>query len=391
MPKVNSEVLVWARETAGLTRDEAVKKLGIKDARGVDAVSRLGALESGETEPSRPTLVKMARNYRRPLLTFYLSAPPRKVGRGADFRSLPTEPRDAKTEALVDALIRDVRVRQSIVRAVLEDEEETEPLQWVGSCNMSDGHDKVLLALRGLLDVSLDAYRGQPDTDAAFHLLRERAGRAGVFVLLRGDMGNYYSAISVNAFRGFSLADQIAPFIVINDRDAQAAWSFTLLHELVHLLLGQTGFGSVRVDNDSERFCEQVAGQYLLPSQEVHSVRLRDGMEVNQADSVISQFALPRRISHTMVAYKAWQEGVISWDYYLQLANHFRSKWHEERVRRRDSTSKGGDYYVVRRHRLGSALLNLVGRLMSAGTLTTTRAAQILAVKPTQVQSVLDR
>ena len=78
MPKVSHEILSWARETAGLSPSEAVEKLGIGDARGVSAVDRLATLEAGEVEPSRPLLLKMAQHYRRPLVTFYMSAPPRK-------------------------------------------------------------------------------------------------------------------------------------------------------------------------------------------------------------------------------------------------------------------------------------------------------------------------
>jgi len=76
MPTVNPDILVWARETAGLTLQGAVTKIGIKDAHGVAAVDRLAELERGEKEPTRPVLVKMAQHYRRPLLAFYLDAPP---------------------------------------------------------------------------------------------------------------------------------------------------------------------------------------------------------------------------------------------------------------------------------------------------------------------------
>ena len=132
MPKVNPEILVWARETAGLSREVAAKKLGIRDAYGIKAVDRLSNLETGETEPTRPTLVKMAKQYRRPLVTFYLSKPPPKGDRGADFRTLRNEPSPTEN-ALLDALIRDVQARQSMVRALLEDEEEDEPLRFIGS------------------------------------------------------------------------------------------------------------------------------------------------------------------------------------------------------------------------------------------------------------------
>ena len=124
MPKVNPEILSWARETAGLTLEEAVGKLKIRDAHGVAAEERLAALESGETEPTRQMLVKMAKQYRRPLVTFYLSTPPAKGDRGADFRTLPSQNHYSTAEAVLDALVRDLRARQSMVRAVLEDEDE---------------------------------------------------------------------------------------------------------------------------------------------------------------------------------------------------------------------------------------------------------------------------
>jgi transcriptional regulator with XRE-family HTH domain len=112
MPKVNHEILSWARETAGLSLKEAVDKLGISPRLKVSAIDRLAAIEAGEVEPSRPLLVKMAQHYRRPLVTFYMSAPPRKGDRGEDFRNVPD--RHTGAEALVDALVRDIRAGQSI-------------------------------------------------------------------------------------------------------------------------------------------------------------------------------------------------------------------------------------------------------------------------------------
>ena len=32
MPKINPQIMVWARETAGLTQEEAAKKLGFQDS-----------------------------------------------------------------------------------------------------------------------------------------------------------------------------------------------------------------------------------------------------------------------------------------------------------------------------------------------------------------------
>ena len=87
MPKVNPTIMVWARETAGLTQEEAAKKLGFQDSSRSSAVEKLALIESGQKEPSRSRLVKMAGQYRRPLLTFYLSKPPQKSNRGVDLRT----------------------------------------------------------------------------------------------------------------------------------------------------------------------------------------------------------------------------------------------------------------------------------------------------------------
>ena len=89
MPDVNGDILRWARKTAGLTPEEAAEKLLLRTARGVSPSERLRRLEENEEAPSRPLLVRMARQYRRPLLTFYMSAPPRRGDRGQDFRPPP--------------------------------------------------------------------------------------------------------------------------------------------------------------------------------------------------------------------------------------------------------------------------------------------------------------
>ncbi len=93
-----------------------------------------------------------------------------------------------------------------------------------------------------------------------------------------------------------------------------------------------------------------------------------------------------------MVAYALYRQHRISSPVWLQLHEHFRQRWFEELERRRirDRERPGGpDYYVVRRHRIGPALIELTARLLAAGTLTTSKAGQVLGVKPKQVVSII--
>jgi len=91
MPAVNPEILQWARTTAGLPPEVAAHKLDIGDVRGVSGVERLAALEDGTAQPTAALLRRMAEQYRRPLVSFYLKSVPANGDRGEDFRTLPEQ------------------------------------------------------------------------------------------------------------------------------------------------------------------------------------------------------------------------------------------------------------------------------------------------------------
>lgn len=389
MPKVNHEILRWARETAAMSANEAVGKLGIGDARGVPAVRRLAALEAGDVEPSRPLLLKMAQQYRRPLVTFYMSAPPRKGDRGEDFRNVPD--RHTHAEALVDTLLRDIRARQHMVRDVLSDDEETEPLPFIGSMTMKDGVGAVLASIRQVIRLDLAEFRAQASPESAFALLRSGVEAAGIFVLLIGNLGSHHTAIDVEAFRGFALADSVAPFVVLNDQDAKTAWSFTLIHELAHLWLGTTGVSGAFADAQIEKFCNDVAGSFLLPANELPLLHIERRTDLATAAQRISAFAAERHVSNSMVAYSLARAGFLTDESWRALAGQFATQWRKSRdaKRERQKDGSGPNYYVVRRHRLGSALLHFVSRSMAEGALTPTKASQVLGVKPRSVAPLL--
>ena len=276
---------------------------------------------------------------------------------------------------------------------MMEDEDEAESLPFIGSHRIEDGRAAVLESLQALLNLNAAGYRAQPNASVAFDLLRRKAEDAGIFVLLKGDLGNYKTALDTTAFRGFSIADEVAPFIVINDQDARPAWSFTLLHETVHLLLGHTGISGDNAENGVERFCNDVAGEFLLPARELERLALDDSGEFSNITERITALANEFKVSRSMVAYKAYRADLISQDIYNQLNAIFRQAWHDERERIREQTREqdgGPNYYRVRRHRLGSRIIGLVEHMMAADALSTSKAAQILGVKPRQVQSLLD-
>ncbi|MCY3615176.1 MAG: XRE family transcriptional regulator [Bacteroidetes bacterium] len=408
--RVNPKILVWARKTAGLTLQEAATKISVVQ-------HSLEKIEKGEKAPSHSMLLRMANRYRRPLLTFYLENIPLEASYGADFRGL-SEQITPKDEALIAALLRYAKASQQMIRATLEQEEERVPLSFVGWLrrkwglpqdtelvnhelgSMSRDQQSLLTrdALRGINMVlgdqcTRDKYYEAPSSLTAFKLLRSSCEDSGIFIVLKGDLGSIHSKLPDRLFRAFVIADDIAPFMVINKRDPRPAWSFSVLHEIIHLLLDQTGVSDLQQVDPIEKFCNRVAGEWLLPSRLIKEKQISLHQGVSELKEIISEVSQKRNLSHTMVATRFYQERVISHVSFLQLERYYTAKWEESRHRSKetqnDKQAGGPSFYRVRRNELGGGLLQFAKRMIQSERLTVSKAAIIMSVKPGQVSRLL--
>jgi hypothetical protein len=93
-----------------------------------------------------------------------------------------------------------------------------------------------------------------------------------------------------------------------------------------------------------------------------------------------------------MVAYKLLRTGIIPWNFWTSLNGYFAEQWAQfrEREAEKNRAAEGGpNYYLVRRHRVGPALLGLVRRSLDDGLITYTKASRVLGVKPRSVEPLL--
>ena len=398
---INPAILVWARETAGLELEEAANRLDfIKSTDEQRAAQRLRAFESGKQKPTRNQLLTFASLYRRPLLTFYMKKPPVKGYRGEDFRQAGGRV-SRRENSLLDTLLRNVRARQEMVKSLLEDEEEVRNLQFVGSASIDQGAANVAASITTALQFDYQNQRlRRGDADALFKTLRARAEAAGVFVLLIGDLGSHHTALSVEVFRGFAISDRIAPFVVINDQDARAARSFTLVHELAHLWIDKSGVsGAPSPDtpqsshDEIERFCNDVAGEFLLPAAALRTQPAKSDVGDKQsAAEVVQALAEDWSVSEPMIAYRLNRIGLVEATIYRELMADYAARWQYHRRRQREQyrENEGGPSpHVVKRYKLGNALLDVVRRTLRDNSLTHTKAAKLLGVKPGSVERLL--
>lgn len=386
MPTVTPELLIWARESADLDEDQACMKLNITPLH-------LANLESGSVDPTHATLETMARVYRRPLITFYLLTPPAECDYGIDYRTPDLEDSPNTISADLKALLRNIFSRQGMLKAELEDEEDTESISFVASQNMSDGIERLVTRLNEVVGIDLTQYYAKKGPDSAFDLLRDRAHKAGAFVLLDDDSETYETMMGLDNFRGFAIADSLAPFIVINGRVPKPVLSFTLLHELAHLVLGNTGISGIAFENDVEKFCADVASNFLLPTSELETLPVQSETEPTATAAHIEHFAASRNLSREMVAYRVWRTGKISSQSYRLINQRFRTEWNRSAKAQRDVLGKHrgeSGYYQRHRYRVGEKLIDTTQSLWWDEALTTTKAAQVLDVKAGALQTLFD-
>lgn len=241
-----------------------------------------------------------------------------------------------------------------------------------------------------MIDDDRSFRRGMRAPEDLFTELRRRTEALDVFVILLDDLGGHHTAIPPRVFRGFAVANNLASLIVINDQDAKAAWSFTLLHELVHVFVGNTGVSGMPATSAPhtanariERFCNDVAGEILLPDHGLARVpRLDSAAAVMQEAEVLCQ---TWHVSKAMAAYRLWREQKTDADTYSEVVSMFNEQWRRQRAcdkEKNKASDNDPNYYVVKRHRLGEALLRFVNHGLRADTVTHTTAAKVLGVAP---------
>jgi len=142
-----------------------------------------------------------------------------------------------------------------------------------------------------------------------------------------------------------------------------------------------------------EQFCNDVAGEFLLPN-DGFSERPDelDADTKEAAHRVVSRLAYAWSVSEPMMAYKVQRLGWITPSIYRELTADYAARWAALRQRTRENNreSEGGpNYYTVKKFKLGDALLDVVRRTVRDNILSHTKAAKVLGVKSSSVEPLI--
>lgn len=258
---IKAEMLTWARERARVTVKDAAKAASVEP-------DVLVSWEAGHDAPTLSKLRQLAACYHFPLAIFYLPEPPTDFAPLRDFRRLP----DAGSPDVGPNLafhIRSAYERREVALELQEELREASPAFQLRA-TLSDDVDELGRTIRAFLGVSPEQQKKAASRNRGFDFWRRRIEEKGVLVFVVS--GPHY-AVELSEMRGFAIAKHPLPVIVINGKDnSQGGRCFTLLHELAHIILGESAlsngsgeFDTPPAERQVERFCDAVAAATLMP------------------------------------------------------------------------------------------------------------------------------
>ncbi|MFE3497158.1 ImmA/IrrE family metallo-endopeptidase [Streptomyces sp. NPDC059175] len=220
---------------------------------------------------------------------------------------------------------------------------------FVGTARVSDNPQGVAARMRSALSFEIQDRAPFASWKEALRGLIDRIENTGVLVMVNGIVGvDTHRKLNPQEFRGFALADKIAPLIFVNGADTKAAQIFTMVHELAHVILGESALSDAalakQADNDAELWCNRVAAEVLVPLAD-----LRQEYRGDPTTAELSRLARRYRVSSLVVLKRIYDAGFLLWDDYQQ---RYAAELSRIMALLKAGEASGGDFYNVHPLRL---------------------------------------
>lgn len=255
--EVNHEVLIWARESLALSRNQTTESTGI-------TFKKLVQIESGEKFPTLDELKKLSKLYKRTIATLLLSKPPKEKPLPTDRRTIDSKFLGSFHEKTIMAIRKaralgqsyvdlkrelNIRISENNFSAIIED-------------------NPKLKAFQIRKELKLDEIRPIENINYALDAYIERVESLSIAV--------FQLSLTEDEVRGFTILDEEIPIIGIKRKDVVTAKIFTLFHELGHVLLNKDGISDLAAvpNAEIEKWCNAFSAEILIPTTELLSLDL---------------------------------------------------------------------------------------------------------------------
>lgn len=335
---IKPATLTWAREVSGLTVQELAAAAQVKQ-------DQIFAFEDGTTAPTMRQLIKIANKLDRTPAFFFMPPPEAPdIPETIDFRqSAEHDGLDAPT---TKALRRAERYRKIMLEygdAAIEGIRLAEPF---GRNHVQEAAAQ----MRQILGINPDFTPAGPAKEAGFRFWRQLVESHGVLVFQT-------SEVERGQFRGLSVYHEVLPVILLNGKDSYAGRSFTLFHEVAHLINRSSGLCLLEEQHSEEALANSFAAHFLMPEDAV-----REQLE-KTSDDAIGDIATAFKVSRPAAAIRLKNLGFLEELNVRKELNASDAAWKAERKKLREKGT-GPAYWKVRYRDLGPTYVGTVARAL---------------------------
>jgi Zn-dependent peptidase ImmA (M78 family)/DNA-binding XRE family transcriptional regulator len=380
---ITPNVLKWARESARMTEEIAAAKVSV-------SIDKLIEWEGGTDQPTIRQAQTLAKAYKRPFALFFLPEIPRDFTPLQDFRKKGSKL--LSTASIF--IIREIQQKQTWISEINEDNNERK-LPFVGKFSIKDDPAQVANNILDTLRITPALYK----TDNPIKEWIDSAESNGIFVS-RTSFIHSRLKLDSEEIQGFAIADPFAPFIFINSDDWNAPQLFTLVHEIAHIWIAETGISNdiepeifnKEIFHPVELFCNEVAANALMPQSilvNIDQPTFENSKEVFKSAKVfgVSSFAfLVRALNLNLISQREYQK--LKREAEMEFSAFLRREA-EKKARLKEKEKPGGpNYFLLQLNRNSRLFTQTVLDAFRGGFIEPTQASNLLNVQVNKFQKL---
>ena len=373
---ITAKVFKWARESAKMAEEIAAMKITVP-------VEKLREWEEGESFPTIRQAQKLAKAYKRPFALFFLPDIPNDFQPLQDFRIAGSK--ELSTSSIF--IIREIQQKQGWISEVNEENNEN-IVPFVGRFSLNDSPITVANDILKTLNINPLNYK----TNNPILEWIDKAESNGIFIS-RTSFIHSRLKLDSNEIQGFAIADNYAPFVFVNSDDWNAPQLFTLIHELAHIWISETGISNeiepslknTEGYNQVELFCNEVAANALIPVEFIENLNQKafaNAKEVfkNAKRIGVSSFALlVRALNLRIITLNSYKKLKVESDFEF---SEFLKREAEKKARQKQKEKSGGpNYFLLQLNRNSRLFTQTVLDAFRGGYIEPTQASNLLNVK----------
>lgn len=348
----------------------------------------------GEKSPTFNQLEKISAATRIPFGYFFLKTPPKEDLSFVEYRTVDSIELEKPSRELIDTMHDMDQIQEWTHNHLVA--EGASKLSFIGSIKEQANTTDFAKHIRELLDIDLSWYKDYRTAEDAFRFIRASISNLGVIVMMNGIVGNNtHRPLNIREFRAFAIVDEYAPLIFINSNDSINGKLFSLLHEFAHLCIGENSFFNDRYSTGTkvkaaETSCNAVAAEILVPNM-IFIDSWKSLSKIMEKDKCISTLSRDFKCGITVIARKAYDNGLINYTLYQEIAEKAVRLYEDSRQKQKENGDGGGDFYRTTISRIDNRFFGMLLNSVYEGKTQYTDAFRLTNTNRSTFSELSDR